>query len=289
MIMEVGRVSKLMEQHDTLVLGISQTFGLKDFAHDVEQAIPGCRVTPENSKWSWVYMPGDHYAMGMIGYGDFRDSGDGTSMYTVKSRNIANGKYSDHSHQHHMTMSVNRGVAVKNARAYLRRYTPHETARFTLSAVRHELSLAHEAARTAHFRALNTALGATRVSSKLLTELQTLLDTGHSFVDPTFAEELREALAASAAYDQYKNATPMNFVQILPYQGTQRWDVVPVDKLEHYTPEIGDVQSYIGDAIEAEVSEDIRGKVAVCNMLKDETYVEGVGYKLFDGIYYVAR
>ena len=287
--MGIGRVSKIIEQHDDLVLNSNQPFGLMNFTDAVSKAIPGCRITPESNQWSWVYMPDDHYAMGMIGFGDFRDSGEETLMYTVKSRNIANGKYNDYSRQHHMTMSIKLETAVKNARAYLRRYTPRETMELTYKWLRYALRDEVDKLRTETFRAMNHAFGVTRPDNRITMEMRRLLDTEHSFLDPTHADDLRAAFAAEAAYKEIQEPLNMSFVQVLPYRDTQRLDLAHLDNCERYTPDYDGVHSYTGADIETEVSEDIRGKVAVLDMLEEETYLAGVGYKVMTGLYYVAR
>lgn len=287
--MDIGRVSKIIEQHDDLVLNSNQFFGLRNFTDAVAKAIPGCRITPESNQWSWVYMPDDHYAMGMIGYGDFRDSGEKTLMYTVKSRTVSNGKYNEYSRQYHMAMSTKFETAVKNARSHLRRYTPRETMELTYKWLRPALRGEVDKLRTETFRAMNHAFGVTRPDKRMVMEMRRLLDTEHSFLDPTHTDDLRAAFAAEAAYKEIQEPLNMDFVQVLPYRDTQRLDLAHLEDCDRYMPHCGDMHSYIGADIETEVSKDTRGKVAVLDMLEEETYLAGVGYKVMNGLYYVTR
>lgn len=286
--MEIGRVSKIMEHHDDMVRRSSQPFGLKDLAYEVEQAIPGCRVTPENNLWSWVYMPDDHYAMGMIGYGDFRDKGDGTDMYTVKARTIQNGKYNDYSRQYHMAMSTKREVAVKNAKKYLRRFSPLDVAETSVGALRYVINEQRNKAQK-DLRATEIDLFGGVLPTKNLPmaveELRILAANHHPFVDPNFGDALRNYFAQrDEVYADAGQAHNMTFVSITKHGDKVRWDVADVDGAERYIPNIHTSHTYFDG-----VPEELMGKVSVLNMLEDETYIAGVGFKLFDGVYYVDR
>jgi len=291
--MELGRVSKLLDEHDVAVAGTNQTFGLMDFAHEVSQAIPGSRVTPRDDRWSWVYMPDDHYAMGLIGYGDFRDRGDGTFMYTVKSRNIENGKYNDYAQQYHMKMSASRPTAVKNARAHLRRYTPHDMLEATKAYTRTAISNVVTSVREQHQKLERELFKATFYSDTpaYVAEFKHLLDSGYEFMDRTLADKLATYFKSKVEYDALRNSTlNFTFVCASTYCDTPRVDLIFTDNLTGYSraPEPA-LQTYFGSEIADDVSEDIMGKVAMLNMLEDNTYVAGVGYKVFEGIYYAER
>jgi hypothetical protein len=294
---ELGRVSTLREQHDTLVLNTNQPFGLQDLAYEVKQAIPGCCVTPADDIWSWVYTPDDYYAMGMIGYGDFRSRQRGPRMYTVRARNIDNGKYSEGSIHRHMKMSASRHIAVKNARTHLRRYTPLEMLVATRAAVRLRADAAalegRQFLRTLEKAAFGFTLYAER-TPPFLAELKYLLDSGYAFIDQTLAGNLRTYFKGVAELDASKgSARDFMFVHVSTYCGAPRIDLLgassggdSVINSYHSTPP--DMQTYYGSEIAEHVSEDVMGKIAMLNMLEDNAYVAGVGYKVLEGIYYVA-
>ena len=294
---ELKRVSTLREQHDTLMLNTNQPVGLQDLAYEVEQAIPGCCVTPEDDLWSWVYMPDDYYAMGMIGYGDFRTRNKGPRMYTVTARNIDNGKYSAGSIHRHMKTSASRHIAVKNARAHLRRYTPLGLLVATRAAARSRADDAAQEARQFLQTLERAAFGFTLHSERtppFLVELKYLLDSGYAFIDQTLAGNLRTYFKGVAELDASKgSARDFTFVHVSTYCGAPRIDLFgassggdSVINSHHVTPP--DMQTYYGSEIAEHVSEDVMGKIAMLNMLEDNAYVAGVGYKVLEGIYYVA-
>ena len=291
MAIDTAQVRELKENHDLLKLGTNQRVELVEFAADVKNAIPGCWVTPYDSEWSWVYMPDDHFAMGRIGFGNFSDAGDKPPTYAVKCHHITNRKYRRGSIRYDMTMSTSRDTALKKARTYLRRLTPAETLSVTRFGLLLEINAGSGTLKRDYHAAAFKALGAVpgRDETKLLKELRHLVEIGHTFLHPTMDADVQAMFKAHDAYVSGKDRPNMTFVQILPYDGEQRWDLIDIDDPASYTYRYGDLRTYDGDDVKTHVSEDVQGKVAVLSMLETDTYVAGVGYKAFDGVYYVTR
>ena len=65
------------------------------------------KMHPRNSASCWIYREDCPYILGWVGFGDYRDGGDGTPMYVVQARTIVNGKYAEYSKQYFMKMSTN--------------------------------------------------------------------------------------------------------------------------------------------------------------------------------------
>jgi len=120
-------------------------------------------------------------------------------------------------------------------------------------------------------------------------EFKHLLDSGYEFMDRTLADKLATYFKSKVEYDASKNSTPkFTFVCASTYCDTPRVDLIHTEHNYLRAPEPA-LQTYFGSEIADGVSEDIMGKVAMLNMLEDNTYVAGVGYKVFEGIYYAER
>lgn len=284
---EVAYVRHLLDEHESRVKTVNQPLFLQDFCKAVEAAIPGCRTTPRNDKWCWVYMPDDHVAMGAIGYGNFTDKLRGAHTYTVLSRKITNGKYNSGRDQHHMAMSTSMVVATKNAKKYLRRHSPAELVKLTSRYAREAVSTMRSNLRAAVGKAEGELFGGSLPNRKqvsMLAELKHLLLSDHAFLDPTIPAKLTEYFGLLDEDQNSQGGHNMNFVAISVAHGRQRFDVVPVDKIDYHWPTVGELQSFYED-----MPEDILGRVAVLSMVEDGTYVPGVGFRHTEGMFYVVR
>jgi hypothetical protein len=267
---------------------INQNFGVMDFAYDVTQAIRGAKAMPYNEKWSVIYFEDDHFALGMVGYGDFRAKGDGTMMYTVKSPSIQNRKYSDYSAQYHMAMSANRATAVKNAQKYLRRISPVEAATYTAKSPYESIERLRKEADQKIAQAHEDIFRRRLYNDKapILHELRSLVDTGYSFIDASMTDRLRDMFSAIDAAAEENGQVNMTAVFVREERGRQRFDAVLVDKCENYWPDVGDTHMTYYDN---ELPEHIMGKLAMLSMLNDGAYVHNVGYRINSRMFYVAR
>lgn len=225
---EVAYVSQLLDEQEQRN-AVSQPLALQGFRLAVEAAIPGCRTTPRNDKWCWVYMPDDHVAMGAIGYGTFTNNSRGAYTYTVRARTVVNGKYNYHSKQHRMAMSTNLSVAVRNAKKYLRRYSPNElldqTRRFPRDKI-HEVknNLRSEVAKQEVL--LFGGNLPSRDSSPMLTELRHLLNSGHAFLTDTVQTQLTEYFNLLEEDKHGQQGYNMDFVAISKVGERMRFDEI---------------------------------------------------------------
>ena len=285
--LEVAYVRQLLDEHESRVKTVNHPLALQDFCREVEAAIPGCRTTPRNNNWCWVYMPDDHVAMGAIGYGNFTDRGRGPTTYAVMSRTITNGKYNSGRDQHHMATSTSMAVATKNAKKYLRRHSPAELVKLTFRYAREAVSTMRTTLRAAVGKAEGELFGGNLPNRKqvsMLVELKHLLLSDHAFLDPTIPAKLTEYFGLLDEDQNMQGGHNMNFVAISVAHGRQRFDVVPVDKLDYHWPTVGEPQVFYED-----MPEDILGRVAVLSMVEDGTNVPGVGFRHTEGMFYVAR
>jgi hypothetical protein len=264
---------------------------LFEFMDGISKAIRGVKFAPRFACERWVYMPGEPYPMGWIGYGDYRTNTIGEQTFTVCSRKIANGKYGDYHDQHNMKMSAKLVTAVRNAKKFLSNYSPIEVARIHVPTMRAAImdtrrDLKQKVTDDAQNIGLPTPVDVDEERGTLLNELRHLLDTGHEFVDVGYSAKLRTMFESMKEHDDVLGQVNANFVRGYERFGQQAFDVVPVDS----------VADYFGSKVQEEVvrytddlPEEIRGRVAVLSMLADETYVDGVGYRVNESMFYVLR
>ncbi len=263
--------------------------GLSVFMNKVREAFRGVEFILVNNNRAWVYYPNEPYPMGYIGYGDFRTEVVGDDTYMVASRTITNDKYASYQEQHHMKMTVNMATAIRNAKRFLRNFSPREMARAN---VRDAASKSQESGGSLGTEYRNAMRGLfdheSSQSNRMLTELRNLVDTGHEFVDPAFGSELT---AMFKLYDDHKlvKDKPIHcyFVRVYERFGKQTFDVCMVDNLHKgawHTDVSTEVTRYTDD-----LPEDIMGKVSMLAMVESGTYVDDVGYRADEGLFYVVR
>lgn len=262
---------------------------LADFCYDLRRNLRGCVTTIRDQSSVWVYMPDDIFAMGWVGYGEFRDRAKTkVDAFVVCSNHIANEKYSSHSTQYHMKMSVNRDVAMRNAKKFLRRPTSVEVAQYFKRSIKGGASSAEGEARQA-FSEVKRALFDTNyhtVLPPIAAELKILLDSGYEFVDKTVGDNIRKLFETAEEFQEKAQKINAYCVVLHERLGRTIFEVVTVDDVNNYGCTFHDeVQRYH----EEEVPEDIAGKLAVLSMCAVDQYVPDVGVRAAEKVFYVAR
>lgn len=259
------------------------------FAGEVALALR-IKVHPKSQNSFWLYRDDCPYVLGWVGYGDFRQGGDGTEMYVVHSRKIDNGKYADYNDQHYMKMSINLDAAVRNAKRYLRIYSPQELANINANEVARGLSEvksdANDKLREAQSKVIDVREYGTDRGSRLLVELRHLLTTNYEFRDPQFSYDLQAYFDAKDEHTRLSHrSVPMWFVRVYERFGRQAFDVVSIDKAENYSPDFGETAHFNDETLPTEIME----KLSVLNILSDKQFVDDVGYRAGEGMFYVVR
>lgn len=262
---------------------------LADFCYDLRRNLRGCMTTIRDRRSVWVYMPDDVFAMGWVGYGEFRDRAKtDVDAFVVCSNHIANEKYSSHSTQYHMKMTVNRDVAMRNAKKFLRRPTPVEVAEYFKKSMKGGASSVEGEARHA-FNEVKRDLFDTNyrtVLPPIAAELKILLDSGYEFVDKTIGDNIRKLFEKAEEFQDKAQKINAYCVVLQERLGRTIFEVVTVDDVANYTCTIHeDVQRYH----EEQVPEDIAGKLAVLSMCEVDQYVPDVGVRANEKVFYVAR
>lgn len=236
-----------------------------------------------------VYIPGQRYALGRIGYKDYGLTTN-RFAYGVMSRKIRNRKVGLNYEQHYMSMSEDVNRAVKAAIPALIGYSLLECGRLTYDEFRTKVrGTVDEAA--GDYRSLITACSRFEIMEK---EIRNLIRQGASFITPEFikaSKEIAEAEANAAAlsmrkvscyYINIRQVGDVPTADILTYKGEVR-NTLNLPSLMT-NPALEQVALPVDD-----LSDDIRGKLAVLMSMSDQSYTPGIGYKEDDSAYWVER
>lgn len=240
-----------------------------------------CRM---NYRTAIVYREGDVFALGEIGYRDVSVKGAEGMKYYVHSRLISNEKYKDSSWQHRVLASKSLKNAVKAASTYLRQYSGEEIADNTHDAVRQIVQPVveshHSAARLAYRDLTGEAGYASNMNSEFISELR-----NHTFVSPKLNEAAARFYAAKDAWDDAKKAMSngLHMVAVSDNYGQRVADLAKVEMNYPYKVES------LGKRPLDSLDEWVHGRIAVLSMMPPQTYVQGVGTRLDDRVFYIAE
>ena len=255
----------------------------------VSEAFRGVSFAKMGQNRLWVYYPDEPYPMGYIGYGDFRTEVTGDDQYIVGSRTITNDKYGSHQDQHNMKMTVNVETAMRNARRFLRNFSPQEMAKSKLNTVCNQSQDSLSCAGNAYRNKMRELFDhESSRSNKMLTELRNLVDTGHEFVDASFGSELHAMFELLDNQKALKDKPiHMYFVRVFEKFGKQTFDVGTIDNVQKSSWQAemsNEFKRYTDD-----LPEEIMGKLSVLTMVENDSYVDDVGYRAAEGMFYVVR
>tara|TARA_R110001606_G_scaffold246131_1_gene394220 strand:+ start:37 stop:897 length:861 start_codon:yes stop_codon:yes gene_type:complete len=255
----------------------------------VSEAFRGVSFAKMGGNRLWVYYPDEPYPMGYIGYGDFRTETVGDDQYIVGSRTIINDKYGSYQDQHNMKMTVNVETAIRNAKRFLRNFSPQEMAKSKLRTVCSQSQDSLGDISTEYRNKMRELFDhESRNTNKMLTELRNLVDTGHEFVDAAFGSELRAMFELSDNEKALKDKPiHMYFVRVSEKFGKQTFDVGTIDNVQkssYHVEMSNEFKRYTDD-----LPEEIMGKLSVLTMVENDSYVDDVGYRAAEGMFYVVR
>ena len=267
------------------------------FAFEVQHSIRGIKFGTHNSdrdnklkisnKYKFAYMDGQPYVLGYICYDDPRDNPQQHEYhYVVCSPYITNMKYANYSAQKNMRMSVNRESALKHAKAFLRPRSFGNLAKIGYKNIQYGFSR-ERGKFVEDFRKAREVVGLQNDS--LIPELSHLIDMGHNFLDADIHEKVLDLLDKNKLLkaDQEKKLNAV-FVYAYMRHNVETFNVVDLsgDEVRNYSFDWGSlsVKEYTSDTIPG----DIKSKLVSLNMLQGEGFVDDVGYKVGDNMFYVA-
>lgn len=274
-----------------------QPMGLLDFAHELTQKMKGYKVSVSKMhNMLYVYREGDNYVMGIIGYGDFQTSGDGNDRFAVWSPNIQNNKYR-HGLQQNMSLAVNMDKAVKNAMKYIRPLTVEQTMKLSMrqcaSAAREVVAKIRDNAGEIRRELVNnffdTGTYSTPKPNALQRELRHLVESGYEFLDKDLGDKLHKMFDGLKELEAARQVVDNTFTFVEAFvspTGRQMFRVhTDVDTTQHYAFIMLPDDTSVYD--QHNLPDELAGKLSVLSMLEPEGYVEGVGYRAADNVFYV--
>lgn len=283
------QVSKIEASTETC----SKPIGLDDFQYEISKKLKGIKFKERAHNSLWAYREGESYAMGYIGFGDFRDNGDGEHLYTVWSPNILNNRYG-HGSQMHMAQAKQLKKGVSNALKYLRPLSVKQTASISTKSCRFKVSEVIGEARTQFTHAAahitHNFLDPRRGDENALQqELQHLVEIGHEFLDKELGDKLHTLFNNLKEYvlSHENNSNVFTFVEATKtITGRQVFRVATnVDTTFTYGFDVP--QENISVYSQEELPEELAGKLSVLSMIDPDNYVEGVGYRAADNVFYL--
>ena len=249
----------------------------------------------------YAYYPDELFARGVISFADVRQSGDGLEpnpTYNVRSPYIQNNKTDVYNSSLFFRLSsVNLNTAVRNAVKYLRAYTPIDIIRVTIglaNTARNDLS--HD--EKGEIRQLSSRLCGSFVMEKnLRNELMHLYNASHEFVDPEYGSAVAEYFTKHAAHvENEKTGVDFTFVLVKTVNGRHEFTCIDVNDINSVADKlsfgIGGLELKERDVnarVTHELPDDVLSKVSVLTVGGDNTFLDGVGYKFCDEVYYVYK
>ena len=252
------------------------------FMDEVERTLD-VKLHMDGSSNAIVYREGDIHVLGEIGYRDVRTKGTGESkpQFYVRTAGIANSKYKHTTWQHGIVATKSLRGAVKLAKDHLLPITPRRSLEWTAdrakrlvdgSAGRH-----HEAARML-LRELSGESGYGQTfNNAFWREVRHM-----TFIDPTVRANMAKMFECADRWEEAKAAKGRthfvgfsdNYGQLVAHTAA----VELVDPLK-----IGEVVGMDATAL----PDWMRGRIAVLQMAEPDTYVDGVGLRMDDRVYYI--
>ena len=248
----------------------------------------------------FAYYPDEVFARGKVSYTDCRErrSGGEKLTFNVSAKSIENNKTNHYNGDLYYRMSsTSMKAGVRNAVKHLRAYTPVEVMMTTLEGlVRHRNSVGQN--ENYEIRQLSSYLCDSGVMcAKLRTELLHLHTSGHNFIDPVYGEKLAQYVSASK--EQAENSSMGQdyiCVQVRTTSTGHEFTCLAVDdhkQLAHdiryshniAASKLSDI--YAGTRVTTELPDEWLAKVAVLAITDNDTFLDGVGWKYCDEVYYV--
>ena len=256
----------------------------------------------QNGLSYWAYYPDELFARGLISFADVREShGDGEPKptYNVRSPYIENNKTDVYNSSLFFRLSsVNINTAVRNAVKYLREYTPVDIVRVTVDQARSgRNTISHE--ESDDIRRLSSKICGSLVMEKnLRNELMHLHNTGHQFVDPEYGSVVAQYFTKHAAHvENEKTGVDFTFVLVKTVNGRHEFTCIDINDInsvaDNQTRAIyrsSEEEKMDANArVTYELPDDVLSKVSVLTVGGDDTFLDGVGYKFCDEVYYVYK
>jgi hypothetical protein len=258
---------------------------MSTFLEALAKKLPTCKFSPvgNGTEQLHVYLPTDHFTLGVVGWGDWSVDGKPTNSIMVQSPRITNDKYSSERMQHYMWTSINPKRALSNALGALRPHTP-------IAVAKH---YAPDVARRVWDSDYEGRNKVTKFRDKLVRhdsleqELRGIVASGYTFINAEFSDLVTSFLHESDEYALRQQKIDMVYVRAYMLGEQQVFDTVPIANMhKHYN---FDFEESFTRYTEDTLPEDIRGKLSMLLMVDMKEYVDGVGMRVHDEVFYVTQ
>jgi len=265
-----------------------RNYGSDDYATFLEalaKKLPACKFRKITASGSaiHVYLPTDHFVLGRVGWGDWSVDGKPKNSIMVQSPRIRNDKYGSERTQHYMWTSVNPKRALSNALGALRSHTPIAVAKHYAPNVASKVWDSDYEGRDK----VGKAKGKLVRHDSLEQELRGIVASGYTFINAEFSDLVTSFLHEADEYSLRQQKIDMVYVRAYMLGDQQVFDTVPIANMhKHYN---FDVEESFLRYTEDTLPDDIRGKLSMLLMGDMKEYVDGVGMRVNDEVFYVTQ
>jgi hypothetical protein len=185
-----------------------------------------------------------------------------------------------------MKMSVNLNQGVKNAKRYLQPVPWGVVAHKNFKQVRHSFNNV----RNSFQDDFELSMGELGMNNKTLApELANLIENGHVFLDKELHDKVVDMVAKRKLYEEDKQKRlDLYFVYAYIKWGKETYIVIEIDDAQVIaSPDWKTMPHTEYDA--DTLPEQLKGRVMSLNVLEQDTFVDDVGYKVRDNMFYVSR
>jgi hypothetical protein len=255
------------------------------FLEALAKKLPTCKFSPvgNSTEQLHVYLPTDHFTLGVVGWGDWSVDGKPTNSIMVQSPRIRNDKYHSGRTQYYMWTSINPKRALSNALGALRPHTP-------IAVAKHYAPDVASKVWNSDYEGQNKV---TKVRGKLVRhdsleqELRGIVASGYTFINAEFSDLVTSFLHEADEYALRQQKIDMVYVRAYMLGEQQVFDTVPIANMhKHYN---FDVEESFLRYTEDTLPDDIRGKLSMLLMVDMKEYVDGVGMRVHDEVFYVTQ
>jgi hypothetical protein len=275
--------------------GIPVVAELRNYGDELRRAFPNLRFlyckhsTVAKTVWGgvcrevWVCMDSSLLTVARIGYAGYKKGGE--LVYGVRARGIENNMYKSGHNMYHSKTTSRLNVAVKNALANLVPYSAKEVASATYVPVRDKILHTSDNKRAT----LSKLLGSIS-QSVLISEITALRAAGVTFT----TQEFQDVVANLDEARRITNGEVNRRVDIISVHVVERGGVTYIecstvnsvgDNYSIFPDDIPETVVYTVDQVPSEIAE----KVAVLQTMDAKAFVDTVGMKVCDKLYWVFK
>jgi hypothetical protein len=234
----------------------------------------------------YMYHPDDIFAMGSITVGEVTHKGVTRMYYTIESRLIENGQYTQGSRDYYRKKSTNPAVAIRNAKKYLIPLCANEVMVATVEGAHDQKNINRCKMGDARNLALSKlGLGKVANSATALmdnptySQLMLLRDQGVS-LNPDVEAKLTEATDAHAKYRAIEDQETTFWYR---HSDSKWYSRANCTSYGVYADDL--IQEFAHEC----VPQDVKGKIDVLAVLQGGDYQPSIGYKdRSNRVFYVA-